>query len=139
DDQNQLDLWEYDIASGETRRLVDWTALGEPAQLSDEEKVRRERARIAALKGIVGYRYSLDGRKVLFGVGQRLWLFDFDAKPGAALRALTTTGLALTDAKVSPRGGNVSYVHEQNLYMNDLAHGDTCQLTRVDKGPVHNA
>src|SRR5690606_37658880 len=81
DDRNQLDLWEYDIASGETRRLVDSTALGEPAQLSDEEKARRERARIAALKGIVGYRYSPDGRKVLFGVGQRLWLFDFDAKP----------------------------------------------------------
>jgi dipeptidyl-peptidase-4 len=139
DDQNQLDLWEYDIASGETRRLVDSTALGEPAQLSDEEKARRERARIAALKGIVGYRYSPDGRKVLFGVGQRLWLFDFDAKPGAALRALTPKGLELTDAKVSPRGGYVSYVHAQNLYVIDLADGNTRQLTRDGKGPIHNA
>jgi dipeptidyl-peptidase-4 len=139
DDQNQLDLWEYDIASGATRRLVDSIALGEPAELSDEEKARRERARIAALKGIVGYRYSPDGRKILFGVGQRLWLFDLDAKPGEALRALTPKGLELTDAKVSPRGGYVSYVHAQNLYVIDLADGDTRQLTRDGEGPLHNA
>ncbi len=139
DDQNQLDLWEYDIASGATRRLVDSTALGEPAELSDEEKARRERARIAALKGIVGYRYSPDGRKILFGVGQRLWLFDLDAKPGKALRALTPKGFELTDAKVSPRGDYVSYVHAQNLYVIDLADGDTRQLTRDGKGPLHNA
>lgn len=138
DDQNQLDLWEYDIASGKTRRLVDSTALGAPAELSDEEKARRERARIAALKGIVGYRYSPDGRKILFGVGQRLWLFDLDAKPDAALRALTPQGLELTDAKVSPRGGYVSYVRAQNLYVIDLADGDTRQLTRDGKGPIHN-
>src|SRR5690606_28200519 len=65
DDRNQLDLWEYDIASGQTRRLVDSTALGKAAELSDAEKARRERARIAALKGIVGHRYAPDGRRIL--------------------------------------------------------------------------
>lgn len=41
--RNQLDLWEYDVASGETRMLVDSRDLlpgGET--LSDEEKARRE-------------------------------------------------------------------------------------------------
>src|SRR5690606_8805141 len=33
----------------------------------------------------------------------------------------------------------VSYVHAQNLYVIDLADGDTRQLTRDGKGPIHNA
>ncbi len=48
-DRNQLDLWEYDIASGQTRLLVDSkVVLPGGEQLSDEEKARRERQRIAA-------------------------------------------------------------------------------------------
>ena len=48
DNRNQLDLWEYDIASGQTRMLVDSKVVlpGEET-LSDEEKARRERQRIA--------------------------------------------------------------------------------------------
>ncbi len=139
DDQNQLDLWQYDIASAHTRLLVDSTALGEPAELSDAEAARRERARIAGLKGIVGYRFAQDGRKILFGIGQRLWMFDFDAPEGKALRALTPLGLELTDAKVSPRGRYVSFVSEQNLFTIDLVEGGTRQLTRDGAGPIHNA
>ena len=53
DDQNQLDLWEYDLAAGAAKRLVDSAAIGEQRELSDAEKARRERERIAQLKGIV--------------------------------------------------------------------------------------
>ena len=59
DDQNRLDLWEYHVASGQTRLLVDSALLAPgPEQLSDEEKARRERQRIGALSGIVGYRFA---------------------------------------------------------------------------------
>ena len=81
DDQNLLDLWQYEIASGETRRLVEATAVGEQKELSDNEKARRERERIAQLKGIVSYRWAPDSRKLLFSVNERLWLYDLDAKP----------------------------------------------------------
>ena len=139
DDQNQLDLWVFDVATNATRRLVDSTALGSTPELSDAEKARRERERIAQLHGIVSYRWSPDSRKILFGVGERLWLYDFDAKPGAELRALTPTGLDVIDAQVSPKGRYVSFVSRQNLYTVDLSTGKNYQLTRDGKGPIHNA
>ena len=55
DDQDQLDLWLYDVAGGKARRVVDSTSIGERRELSDAEKARRERERIAQLKGIVAY------------------------------------------------------------------------------------
>jgi len=138
DDQNQLDLWVYDVAAGAARRLVDSTAMGVAAELSDAEKARRERERIAQLRGIVSYRWSPDSRKLLFGIGERLWLYDLDAKPGTELRALTPAGLAVIDAQVSPRGRYVSFISEQNLYTIDLKTGLNYQLTRDGKGPIHN-
>ncbi|MGA8278352.1 MAG: S9 family peptidase [Rhodanobacteraceae bacterium] len=138
DDQNRLDLWQYDIARGKAERLVDSTALGHDVELSDAEKARRERERIAAFKGIVAYRYAPDGRKLLFGVGERLWLYDFDAKADARLRALTPAGLDVIDAKVSPRGRYVSFVSRQDLYVIDLDHDRSYRLTRDGAGPIHN-
>ncbi|GAA0712456.1 S9 family peptidase [Dokdonella soli] len=138
DDQNQLDLWAYDVASGQSRRLVDSLAIGEQKELSDAEKARRERERIAQLKGIVAYRWAPDSRKLLFSVGERLWLYDLDARPGQELRALTPKGFEVNDAKVSPRGGYVSFVSRQNLYTIDLARHRNYQLTRDGKGPIHN-
>jgi dipeptidyl-peptidase-4 len=137
DDQNQLDLWQYEIASGTTSRLVDSAALG-GAELSDAEKARRERERTAQLKGIVSYRWSPDSHKLLFVAGERLWLYDLAAVPDAQLRALTPQGLDIIDPKVSPRGGYVSFVSRQNLYTIDLAHGVNFKLTRDGKGPIHN-
>jgi dipeptidyl-peptidase-4 len=138
DDQNQLDLWTYEVASGKTRRLVDSTALGEPKELSHTEKARRERERIAQFKGIVSYRWAPDSRKLLFSVAERLWLFDFDAKHGKPLRALTPRGVDVSDAKVSPEGGFVSYVSAQNLHVVDLATGRDLALTTDGNGPIHN-
>jgi len=138
-DQNQLDLWVYEVSTGATRRLVDSAELGTGAELSDAEKARRERERIAQLRGIVSYRWAPDSKKLLFGIGERLWLYDLDAKPGAELRALTPTGLDVIDAQVSPLGRYVSFVSKQNLYTIDLRTGLNYQLTRDGKGPVHNA
>ena len=138
DDQNQLDLWEYDIAAGTAQRLVDSLALGGTRELSDAEKARRERERIAQLKGIVSYRWSPDARRLLFSVDERLWLYDLHAKEPARLRALTPKGFEVNDAKVSPRGGFVSFVSRQNLYVIDLERGLTYQLTKDGGGAIHN-
>jgi dipeptidyl-peptidase-4 len=138
-DQNQLDLWVFEVATGAARRLVDSAALGSATPLSDAEKARRERERIAQLHGIVSYRWSPDSRKLLFGVGERLWLYDLDAEPGQELRGLTPAGLDVIDAQVSPKGRYVSFVSKQNLYTIDLRSGLNYQLTRDGKGPVHNA
>ena len=65
DDQAQQDLWEYLIASGEKRILVDSRELaGGEEQLDEVEKARRERARVFAT-GIVEYSWSPDGKALL--------------------------------------------------------------------------
>lgn len=138
DDQNQLDLWQYDIASGTTGRLVDSTALGAGREVSATEQARRERARIAQLKGILSYRWSPDGKRLLFSVDERLWLYELEAAPAKRLRALTAPGIEVIDPKVSPRGGYVSWISGQNLYALDLASGREVKLTRDGGGAIHN-
>ena len=84
-DRNRLDLWAYEIASGQTRMLVDSDDVLPGAEtLSDEEKARRERQRTAALSGIVDYHFAPDGRSLLFPLGGELYLYDLGKSGKAA-------------------------------------------------------
>ena len=138
-DRNQLDLWEYDIASGQTRLLVDSKVVlpGEET-LSDAEKARRERQRIAALSGIVDYQWSPDARSLLFPLGGELYLYDLGKQGREAVRQLTHGEGFTTDAKLSPKGGFVSFVRERNLWVIDLASGKQMQLTRDGSATIGN-
>ncbi len=138
-DRNQLDLWEYDIASGQTRVLVDSKVVmpGEET-LSDEEKARRERQRIAALSGIVDYQWAPDARRLLFPLGGELYLYDLDRSGREAVRQLTHGEGFATDAKLSPRGGFVSFVRGRNLWVIELASGRQLQLTDDGSATIGN-
>lgn len=144
DDANRLDLWAYDVTSGQTRLLVDSeVVLPGEEQLSAEELARRERQRLVGLSGIVEYQWAPDGRHLLFPLGGELYLYDLQAAApaGAAasgegarltmnpLRQLTDGEGFATDPKVSPAGGFVSFVRERNLWVVDLASGQQRQLT----------
>lgn len=129
-DRNQLDLWEYDVASAQTRLLVDSKVVlpGEET-LSDEEKARRERQRIAALSGIVDYQWSPDGRTLLFPLGGELYLYDLAKTGKDAVRKLTDGGGFATDPKISPRGGFVAFIRARDLWVIELASGKEVRLT----------
>ncbi|CAH2710219.1 Dipeptidyl aminopeptidase 4 [Xanthomonas campestris pv. nigromaculans] len=138
-DRNQLDLWEYDIASGQTRLLVDSkVVLPGTEVLSDVEKARRERQRIAAFAGIVDYQWAPDAHALLFPLGGELYLYDLRKTGAAAVRKLTHGGGFATDAKLSPKGGFVSFVRERNLWVIDLASGKQLQLTRDGSETIGN-
>ena len=138
DDATTFDLWEYNVKAGATRLLVDSKTLAPNGeQLSDVEKARRERARIAGRHGIVEYSWAPDGKKLLFPLGGKLYLYDLTAARAKALRELDTGGEA-TDPQVSPMGRYVSYVHEKNLWVIDLADGKARALTRDGSGSMHN-
>jgi len=138
-DRNQLDLWEYDIASGQTRLLVDSkVVLPGTETLSDEEKARRERQRIAAMTGIVDYQWSPDAKTLLFPLGGELYLYDLGKQGRDAVRQLTHGEGFATDPKISPRGGFVSFVRERNLWVIDLANGKPLQLTRDGSATIGN-
>lgn len=136
DDRYRLDLWEYQVASARHRLLVD-SALLVPGNeaLSDEEKARRERQRMAAYAGIVDYQWSADGRRLLFPLGGQLYLYDLARTGQAAVRRLTDGEGFATDAKLSPGGGFVSFIRGRNLWVIDLADGAQAQLT-FDGGEV---
>ncbi|HEX7991336.1 MAG TPA: S9 family peptidase [Stenotrophomonas sp.] len=138
-DVKQLDLWEYDIASGQTRLLVDSKVVLPGAEtLSDAEKARRERQRIAAFSGIVDYQWSPDARTLLFPLGGELYLYDLGKQGSAAVRKLTNGEGFSTDAKLSPKGGFVSFVRERNLWVIDLSSGKQLQLTRDGSATIGN-
>ena len=137
-DRFQLDLWEYNLSAGQQRLLVD-SAVVLPGDevLSDEEKARRERQRIAAFRGIVEYQWAPDAKSLLFPLGGQLYLYDL-AATGNPVRKLTTGEGFATDPKVSPRGGFVSFVRERNLWVIDLATGRERALTTDGSDTIGN-
>jgi dipeptidyl-peptidase-4 len=138
-DQHQLDLWTYDIKDHSLSMRVDSKRLVPDERLSDAERARRERERIADFHGIVDYDWAPDGHQVLFTLGGNLYLYDLNATADHALRQLTHGRRAVIDAQVSPRGKFVSFVRDQNLWVIDLSNEQEHQLTSDGGGPIHNA
>lgn len=150
-DANRLDLWAYEVESGETRMLVDSAVVlpGEE-QLSAEELARRERQRLVGLSGIVEYQWAPDSRHLLFPLGGELYLYDLQAAPaddaGAddaalrinPLRRLTNGEGFATDPRVSPQGRYVSFIRGRNLWVIELASGEQRQLTEDGSEVIGN-
>lgn len=135
-DREQLDLWEYHIADEATRLLVDSQVLVPEAEtLSDEEKARRERQRLAGLRGIVNYQWSSDGDALLFPLNGDLYFYELAT--GKAKR-LTETDAFETDPQMSPNGKKVAFIRAQNIYVIDIQSGQENQLTQDGTGTVHN-
>lgn len=125
DDRERFDLWAMPTDGGAWRMLVDSTKLGTSGQLTEAEKMQRERARIAGTKGIVSYGWSADSQSILVPVDGELFLAGLD---GTVTR-LTRSAGAL-DASVSPKGGFVSFVRDQNVILLDRATGTERALTQ---------
>ncbi len=135
-DSRQLDLWAYDLATGEPRLLVSSTDLtGEETVLSEEEKNRRERQRIYD-NGIISYQWDEQGRQILFPLGGDIFIYDLETSKA---QRLTTTDAFETDAKFSPAGEYISYVRDDELYVYDLANGREKKVTSGAGGTVRNA
>lgn len=136
DDRDRYDLWEFDLAAKRARLLVDSRALvPDEGRLSAEEEARRERQRTSALRGIVDYEFSGDGRALLFPLGGDLHHYDLQSRTA---RRLTRTDAAETDPRFSPRGRYVSWVRDQDLYAYDLRGNAERRLTTDGGGVVAN-
>lgn len=132
-DYERLDLWEYNIASGESRLLFDSDELASgDVELSDEEKARRERMRLSGT-GIVSYQWSADGKALLFPLGGDVFYHEL-GKPGA--KQLLNTDAFETDIKLSPKGNYISYIRDQNLYIKHIASGKETAITTEGGGNI---
>lgn len=127
DNPRVTDLWAADVAGGAPRRLIDSAALipGERV-LSEAEKSRRERQGVQT-SGVVSYDWDDEGRFILAPVEGDLWLWS---RSDGSLRRLTDTPEDEIDARVSPRGGFVSFVRGDNLWVAPAGGGDARALTQ---------
>jgi len=132
-----FDLWAYDVARRRHRLLVDSRALA-PAEekLSAEEEARRERQRIAALRGIVDYQWSPDSNSLLVPLGGDLYHYDLTRPSAEAVRRLTDTAEFETDPQYSPRGRYISFIRGQDLYAIEVATGAERRLTTGGGGLI---
>ena len=126
-DLDVTDLWIAEVKGGPPRMLIDGAALIPKGRvLSETEKTRRERKGVQT-HGVVDYAWDDQGRFILVPVEGDLWIYDL--KAGKA-RQLTDAPAGQIDAKVSPKGGFVSYVRDDNLYVMPIGGGAERALTQ---------
>ncbi len=131
EDRERFDLWGVDTQTGEARILVDSTKFG-GRDLSEAEKMQRERARIGGSRGIVAYDWAADSKSLLVPLDGDIYLAGLDGR----VRRLTDTPQGELDAAISPKGGFVSFVRDQNFFVIDLATGAERRLTRDGGGTL---
>jgi dipeptidyl-peptidase-4 len=133
EEKERFDLWAMDATTGEWRMLVDSKKVGSGAELSEAEKMQRERARIAGSQGIVAYDFAPDGQSILVPLDGDLFLATLDGQ----VRRLTETQAGELNPLVSPKGSFVSFVRDQNLFVQPLAGGSAQPVTTEGAGTVH--
>ncbi|MDY7097935.1 MAG: DPP IV N-terminal domain-containing protein, partial [Pseudomonadota bacterium] len=116
EDSDRYDLWGYEIATGEWSMLVDSEKLGTGRELSEDEKMQRERARVGNLKGIISYQWASDGSGVLVPLDGDLYLARLDG----GVERLTDTEESELNPKLSPKSGYISFVRDRQLWTGAL-------------------
>lgn len=129
------DLYVFERSTGKERRLLTAEELlgGGEEQLTDEEKARRERARLTA-RGLAGFSLSPDGKTLLAPLSGKLYLVD--AASGEK-KVLTPAGFPI-DPRFSPDNTKLAYVVDGDLYVYDLAAGAEKRLTTRAEGAFSN-
>ncbi len=126
EDEAGRDLWILDLASGEREILVSAEELKRvapsPGQAGVDERERTRRTRF----GVAAYRWSPDGKQLLFSSSGQIWLFTLESRE-AAVRAPSKK--RVLDPKFSPDGEWISFVHEHDIWVVPTAGGKAKQLT----------
>ncbi len=133
EDRDRYDLWAMDTATGEWRMLVDSKKIGTGAELSEAEKMQRERARIGGTRGIVAYDWAPDSKAILVPLDGDLYL----ATLAGDVRRLTASEAGELNPEISPGGHFASYVRDQNLVVLNLATGAESTVTTEGKGNIY--
>ncbi len=113
------ELYEFDVASKQTRRLLapEDALKGAAESLSPEEKARRERQRIS-VGGFTAFSISRDNTLVLLSLSGKLYVLS---RVTGTVRELATGPGTIVDPKFSPDSRKVAYVRDQDVCVFDLA------------------
>ena len=116
DDLQRYDLWGLDLETEEWRMLVDSEAIGTGRELSEDEKMQRERSRVGGLSGIITYQWASDASGVLVPLDGDLYF----AKLDGTVTRLTDTEEGELNPTLSPRAGYVSFVRDRQLWVGKM-------------------
>jgi dipeptidyl-peptidase-4 len=124
----KLSLYEFDVATGNTRELLtpEKVLKGAEEHLSPEEKARRERQRVS-VGGFTDFQLSDDGALILVSLSGKLYVVE---RSTGAVRALNTGAGTIVDPKFAPGCKAVSYVRDQDLYALDLGANSEQAITK---------
>ncbi|MBS0482413.1 MAG: DPP IV N-terminal domain-containing protein [Proteobacteria bacterium] len=128
DDRERWDLWGFDRTTGKWTMLVDSLKLGSGRDLSEAEKMQRERMRVGDVKGIVSYAWSADGRSILVPLDGDLFLARLDG----SVQKLTDTREDELNPALSEKGGFVSFVRDRRLWVGPVG-GAASPITPEEK------
>nr|WP_137678793.1 DPP IV N-terminal domain-containing protein [Parerythrobacter lutipelagi] len=128
DDRERYDLWAFDREQGDWRMLVDSESLSSGRELSEDEKMQRERARVGNLKGIINYEWTADGQGILVPLDGDLYLAGLDRQ---ATR-LTDTEESELNPKLSSESNFVSFVRDRQLWVGKI--GEEAQPVTPKEG-----
>ncbi len=112
-DKDRYDLWGYDRQTGEWSMLVDSEKLGSGRELSEDEKMQRERQRIGNLSGIVTYEWTADSSAMLVPLDGDLYLASLDG----SVKRLTDTEESELNPGLSPKSTYLSFVRDRQLWV----------------------
>lgn len=124
-DKDRYDLWGYERDSGEWRMLIDSEKVGTGAELSEAEKMQRERQRIGKLKGVVTYSWAPDGSAILVPIDGDLFL----AKLDGSVQRLTNTPDGELNPALSSEGKYLSFVRDGRVWVGDTQGGEARPIT----------
>ncbi|HWU02136.1 MAG TPA: DPP IV N-terminal domain-containing protein, partial [Novosphingobium sp.] len=125
DDRERYDLWGYERATGHWRMLVDSLKLSAGRDLSEAERMTRERQRIGDLKGIVTYSWAASGKAILVPLDGQLYLADLDGHA----RPIAGAGADMLEPRLSPGGQSISFVRDRRLWVLPVAGGEARAIT----------
>ncbi|MFC0587991.1 DPP IV N-terminal domain-containing protein [Novosphingobium aquiterrae] len=133
DDRERWDLWGFDRTTGTWTMLVDSLKLGSGRDLSEAEKMQRERMRVGDVKGIVSYGWSADGKGILVPLDGDLFLARLDG----TVQKLTDSKEDELNPALSEKGGYLSFVCDRRLWVGKTG-GAAQAITPEEKaGTVH--
>ncbi|MDN3645167.1 DPP IV N-terminal domain-containing protein [Pontixanthobacter aestiaquae] len=124
DERERYDLWGYDRKSGEWTMLVDSEKLGTGRELSEDEKMQRERARVGNLKGIISYQWTADGSGILVPLDGDLYL----AKLDGSVTRLTDTEESELNPVLSSTSKYASFIRDRQLWVGEVG-GEAAPIT----------
>jgi len=121
DDRDRYDLWGFDRKTGQWRMLVDSARLASGRELSQTEKMNRERQRIGALKGIVSYDWASDSQSVLAPVDGQLFLAHVAGPDAGKVAPIAAAqGAEVLNPTLGPRGTQIAFVRDRRLWVAPL-------------------